>query len=214
MSQSTESTRPAAPRTVLARAPLGRWRSVDLVTAAVLGVAFGVVFWGWNALYTVVEPAFYAFRPAAGLVVGVWLLPAVVGGLVVRRPGAALLTEMLAASVSLLLANQWGASVLVSGAVQGLGAELVLALFVYRRFGVPAAALAGAASGVCAVAYETTAYYADWSGAWKLAYLGTVTLSGALVAGVGGWLLVRALARTGALQRFPAGAEHRARTRG
>ena len=25
-----------------------RWRTVDIVVTAVLGVAFGVVFWGWN----------------------------------------------------------------------------------------------------------------------------------------------------------------------
>ncbi len=28
-----------------------RYRTIDLVTIATLGVAFGVIFWGWGKLY-------------------------------------------------------------------------------------------------------------------------------------------------------------------
>ncbi|MEP6639843.1 MAG: ECF transporter S component, partial [Chloroflexota bacterium] len=28
-----------------------RWRTRDIVVAAVIGVAFGVVFWAWNLIY-------------------------------------------------------------------------------------------------------------------------------------------------------------------
>jgi energy-coupling factor transport system substrate-specific component len=44
---------------------------------------------------------------------------------------------------------------------------------------------------------------------WKAVYLGCGMVSGAVIAGVGGWLLVRALARTGALNAFPPGQEVR-----
>ncbi|WP_432545262.1 ECF transporter S component [Kineococcus sp. SYSU DK004] len=217
MSQTTGPAKPTGSttsRTVLARAPLGRWRSVDLVTAAVLGVAFGVVFWGWGVLYHVIDPAFAAFRPAAGLVSGVWLLPAVVGALVVRRPGAALLTEMLAATVEMLLGSAWASGVLVSGAIQGLGVEIAVALFLWRRWSLGVAVLGGVLAGVLEALYENVVYYGgEWAPAWQAAYVGLFALSGAVVAGLGGWALVRALARTGALQRFPAGAEHRARAR-
>ena len=40
------------------------WRTVDLVVTAVLGVAFGVVFWAWNALWAAATPAFLAIPPA------------------------------------------------------------------------------------------------------------------------------------------------------
>jgi energy-coupling factor transport system substrate-specific component len=33
----------------------GRWRTVDIVVTAVLGVAFGVVFWAWNLTYGVLS---------------------------------------------------------------------------------------------------------------------------------------------------------------
>jgi hypothetical protein len=77
-----------------------------------------------------------------GLFAGPWFLAGVVGGLVVRRPGAALFCEVVAALVSMLPGTEWGATVLVSGILQGLGAELAFALLGYSAFGAAAAALA------------------------------------------------------------------------
>lgn len=194
----------------VARGRLTRWRTVDLVTAAMLGVAFGVAYWGWSAAYNVLSPAFTAVPPLGGLLGGPWLMAGVVGGLVVRRPGAALFAEVLAAQVEALLGNQWGQlSTLLAGVLQGLGVELVLAALLYRRFG-PAVAAAGAAlAAVVETAYEYGAYdYGTTFGAGgTVVYLLSFMVSGALVAGLGGWLLVRALAGTGALAAFPPGRE-------
>jgi energy-coupling factor transport system permease protein len=196
---------------VLARRPLTAWRSIDIVTAAMLGVAFGVGYWGWDQAYNVLSPAFNGFPPSSGLVGGVWLLAGVVIGLVVRRPGAAVFGEVMAASVELTLGNTWGATTFVSGLIEGLGVEVVLAVFLYRRFGPVAAALGGALAGVAEAVFEWSVYYSDYSTGWKLAYAAIFAVSGAVVAGVGGWLLTRALARTGALNAFPPGQEaHRA----
>lgn len=191
------------------RRSLTRWRTIDLVTAAMLGVAFGVAYWGWDAAYNVLSPAFAAVPPLGGLLGGPWLVAGVVGGLVVRRPGAALLAELMAANVEFLLGNKWGASTLIAGALQGLGVEIVLGLLLFRRFGPWVAALAAVAAAALETAYEYGAYdYATTFGAGgTLVYLLTFALSGALVAGLGGWLLVRALARTGALAAFPPGRE-------
>ncbi len=186
------------------------WRTVDLLTAAVLGVAFGVVFWGWDVLYAAVEPAFAALPPLKGLLGGVWLLPAVVAALVIRRPGAALLAEMVAATVEALLGNYWGITTLVSGAVQGVGVELAFALFAWRRFGPAVAVLGGVLAAVLEGIVEQFLYYGDtWTMPYRLVYIGSFAVSGAVVAGLGGWALTRALARTGALSAFPAGREHR-----
>ena len=185
-----------------------RYRTVDLVTVAMLGVAVGVVFWGWTQLYHLVSAGLtVAFPPATGLLGGGWLLGGVLGGLVVRKPGAALLTEVVAASVEALLGTGWGFSAVVSGVVQGLGAELVLALLLYRRFGTVVAVLAGTAAGAAGAVYEWFAYYPDWAWGFRLAYLGCFALSGAVLAGLGGAALVRALARTGVLDAFGPGRE-------
>lgn len=197
--------------TALATRPLMRWRGIDLITAAMLAVAFGVMFWGFDTfIYPVLYTATAGFPPLGELMLGVWLVPAVVGALVIRRPGAALFTELVAANVELFLGNKWGAAVLLSGLLQGLGVELALALFRQRRFGLAVAVLGGVLSAVLEiVVYEWAAYVPEFSSAWKGIYLGAGMVSGAVVAGVGGWILVRALARTGALNAFPAGQEVR-----
>jgi energy-coupling factor transport system permease protein len=194
-----------------ASGPLMGWRGVDLITAAMLAVGFGVMFWGFDTfIYPILSTITAGFPPAGELMLGVWLVPAVVGALVIRRPGAALFTELVAANIELFLGNKWGAAVLLSGLLQGLGVELALALFRHRRFGVPVAVLGGVLAAVFEIVfYEWHAYVAEYSTAWKAIYLGCGMVSGAIVAGVGGWVLVRALVGTGALSAFPAGQEVR-----
>lgn len=209
--QSPVGALASARTTIPASGRLLAWRGVDLLTAAMLAVAFGVVFWGFDTfVYPLISTATAGFPPAGELSLGVWLVPAVVGGLVVRRPGAALFTELVAANVELFLGNKWGVAVLLSGLLQGLGVELVLAAVRWRRFGPVVAALGGALAAVLEiVGYEWWSYVPDYSPAWKALYLLFGVVSGALVAGLGGWALVRALARSGALNAFPPGQEVR-----
>lgn len=193
---------------VLATRPLLGWRTVDLLTVAFLGVAFGVAYWGYGLLYNgPISALGLAFQPLFGLFVGFWFIAGVVGGLIIRRPGAALACELIAASVSALFGNQWGVTTVVSGLAQGIGAELAFALFAYTAFGPVVAVLAGALSAPLEWIYEAVTYYQDWSWTWKLAYLPLMVVSGAVVAGIGGWLLTRALARAGSLNPFPPGQE-------
>ncbi|UOQ88918.1 ECF transporter S component [Agromyces endophyticus] len=184
-----------------------RWRVVDIVVAAVLGIATGVVFIFWNSVGYAWFVAADAVTPGlGGIAVGIWLLGGVLGGLVIRKPGAALFVELLAATVSMLVGNQWAIETIYSGLAQGLGAELVFALFLYRRFGLLQAMLAGAAAGVGAWTLELfTSGNLQKSPEFLALYLGTLVVSGAILAGLVGWLLVRAIAATGALNRFAAG---------
>ncbi len=190
------------------RAAQGTWRTIDIVTSAMIGVVFGVAYWGWSSAYnTLFTPLTSFLGPSVGLLGGPWLIAGVVAGLVVRRPGAALFAEVLAAVVEATLVTEWGWATVISGALQGLGVELVLAVFLYRRFGWPVAVLGGAMAAFAEWCYEWHAYWVGYSVAWKVAYLGFFALSGAVVAGFGGWLLTRALAATGAIDALPAGQE-------
>ncbi|WP_018349273.1 ECF transporter S component [Longispora albida] len=183
-----------------------RWRTLDIVVVAVLAVAFGVIFWGWAAVWAATEPVFAGFPPAQALLYGVWLLPAVLAFLVVRKPGAAVLTEFLAAAISAVLGNKWGMTVLFQGFLQGLGAEIVFAAFFYRVYRLPVAVLAGAAAGIAATVFDLVVWYPTYAwGSFKLPYLVAGTISAAVIAGFGGYFLTRALAQTGVLDRFPSG---------
>jgi energy-coupling factor transport system substrate-specific component len=182
-----------------------RWRTVDVVVAAVIAVAFGVVFWGWDQLWNGLDNAFTAFPPLKALVYGVWFLPAVLGPLVIRRPGAGVFTEAVAATVSALLGAQWGLATILYGLVQGAFGEAAFAATAYRSFRLPTALVGGALAGVGAALVDLVIYYGDWSLGWQIAHVCLSALSGLVIAGLGGWALTQALGQTGALDRFPSG---------
>lgn len=188
------------------------WRVVDIVVASILGVACGLIFLLWNTVGYAWFMAMDSLTPGlGGLATGIWLLGGVIGGLVIRKPGAAIFVEVLAASVSAALGSQWGIETLYSGLAQGMGVEIVLAIFAYRNFKLPVAALSGIGAGIGAFILElfTSANLAK-SLEFNLIYLSCLMVSGATLAGVLGYYLVRALARTGALDRFAVGREARA----
>lgn len=180
------------------------WRVVDIVVAAVIAVAFGVVFQAWNVLW---ETTTFMLPPLRGALYGVWMVPAVLVPLIVRRPGAALFGEAVAASASMLFGAQWGLLTVVYGLAQGAAAELVFAFGLYRRWNLWTALGAGAAAGLAGALLDLAVFYADWGADWQLLYTGLVMVSSAAIAGVGGWLLLRALVATGVLRDFEAGRE-------
>jgi energy-coupling factor transport system substrate-specific component len=183
------------------------WRVVDIVVASILGVALGVVFWAWGFVYKAPSDLLGAVLPGVqGLANGLWLMAGVVGGLVIRKPGAAIYTELLAAVVEALIGSQWGGLMtIVYGVVQGLGAEIIFALLLYRRFGLAVSILAGAASGLFGAAMDLIFYYPGSTALFVTLYLVSSIVSAAVLAGLLGWLVVQGLARTGALSKFPVG---------
>lgn len=194
LSTSTTSTGRATP---------GGWSTAEIVVVATLAVAFGVVFWAWNLLWAATGGAFAALPPVQGLMYGVWLVPGVLAGLVVNRPGAAFYAATVAALVSALLGSQWGLVAVVYGVVQGAAPELVFAVRGYRRPGLPTAMLAAAATGLGALMLDLVLYYPTWAAGWKWLYAGTLLTSAVVVAGIGSWLLRRALQATGVLSALP-----------
>ena len=181
------------------------WRTVDIVVAAAIAIAFGVVIWGWNQLWAAATPAFVAIPAAQNILYGMWLLPAVLGGLIIRKPGAALFTELVAAAVSAILGSQWGLDALFSGLVQGIGAEVVFFAVRYRIWTIPVVVAASVASALTAWVHDVALYYLDIGLGPQLAILAFMAVSAIVIAAIGSWLLMRSLAQTGVLAQFPAG---------
>ena len=103
-----------------------KWRVVDIVVAAIIAVASGVIFWGWDIVCSAPLALFEGVTPGfEGLLNGFWLFAGPLAAIIVRKPGAALFAETLAAFLELTLGNQWGVGgSLIVGIIQGLGAEL------------------------------------------------------------------------------------------
>ncbi len=186
-----------------------RWRVIDIVVAAVLGVVVGLVFFLWDQIYSpVATPLDLLLGGAGALTYGIWLLGGPLGALVIRKPGAAIFVELVAAVVEALLGAKWGGLLtLESGLVQGLGAEIVFAILLYKQWNVWVAILAGAVAGLAEGVNDWILWNAEYGTSYNVVYLVSAIISGAILAGLLGWAITRGLARTGALNRFASGRE-------
>lgn len=184
-----------------------RWRVVDIVVAAVIGVAGGLLYSAWNLIYGVPSNALGVLlpglQPLSGY--GLWLLAGVLAALIIRKPGAALFAELVAATLSALIGAQWGPITIVYGLVEGLGAELVFAAVLYASWRAWVAILAGGLSGVGGAILDLVVYYPGSAPYFSIIYVTSFAVSGALFGGLLAWVLARALAATGALNRFASG---------
>ncbi|GAA1858897.1 ECF transporter S component [Microbacterium koreense] len=190
-----------------------RWRIVDIVVASVIGVASGLIFLLWNIGYLGPKALIEPLTPGLqGLLDGPWLFAGVLGALIIRKPGAAIYTETLAAVVSALVGNTWGGFLTIeAGLVQGLGAELIFLIFFYRRWSLPVAVLAGIGAALLGGINNLILWFAGADTTFIVVYLISTMVSGAVIAGALSWLLARGLAATGALDRFASGREARKR---
>ena len=180
-----------------------RWRTRDIVVAAVLGVAFGVVFWAWGFAWAGLAPLNGVLPVFQDLFYAVWLVPAVLAPLIIRKPGAALFAEMVAAGLSALLGSQWGVDTLLSGFVQGAAAELVFAFTLYRVWSLPVLGVAAVASAAAAWIHDWVLYYPEVAIEIQVARGIAMAISAVVIVALGSQALVRSLRRAGVLEGFP-----------
>lgn len=183
----------------LAAGPDTRWRTRDIVVAAVIGVAFGVAFWVFGAVWRALE----FVGPVQNILYGAWLLPALVAPLIIRKPGAALFAEIVAAGLSAFLGTSWGVDTLLSGFVQGAAAELVFAFTLYRLWSFPVLAAAGMASAVAAFVHDVVVWYEGYATDVLVIIAISMAVSGLILLPAVSIALVRALRQTGVLEGFP-----------
>ncbi|AVK64235.1 ABC transporter permease [Lactobacillus sp. CBA3606] len=123
------------------------WHLSDIILIALIGIFFGAIFMGTNYVYDVLT-ALLAPVGLSGLanelLLGLWCMPGMLAGYLIRLKGAATLGELLASIVEMFFGGQWGISTLISGVTQGIGAELGYVITRYRHydwFGLTASAL-------------------------------------------------------------------------
>lgn len=194
-----------------AKKPNLRWRVNEIVIAAVIAVACAVIFWIWDiAVSPATKTALVAapeFRPLIG---GAWLLGGTLGGLLIRKPGAALFCEIVAAFISVLFTGgAWSGEILLAGLIQGIGAEVAFAIFGYRRWNATVAIFAGALCGLFMGGNEIFIYYPDMEPVKAIIYVACSVISGAVIAGFLAWILVQNLAKTGVLSSLASGKTRR-----
>ncbi len=187
-----------------------KWKLRDVILMAILGVVFAAVylavFYGGTALSTALTPlglSAFGFE----VIYGIWFMAATLSAYIIRKPGAALAAEVLASVVELLMGNSGGLTVVLTGVIQGLGAELVFACFRYKRWDFLSMSLAGMACAALIFCYEL--YYLSYyllAPGMLIAQLAVRFVSAAVFSGVICKLVGDGLAKTGALKSYAAGA--------
>lgn len=176
-----------------------RWRTRDIVVAAVIGVAFGVVFVVAGGIWE----ALAVLGPLQNIFYALWLLPAIVAPLIIRKPGAAFFAEVVAASLSAALGSIWGVDTLMSGIMQGAAAEAVFALTRYRSYSFPVLVAAGLASAAAAFIHDVYFWYAGYATDVLALTALWMAVSAVVILPIAALALVRALRSTGVLDGFP-----------
>lgn len=170
-------------------------RLTDILVTIVIAIVFGIVYKLWSPVYYAVKPFGMQLDQ---LLYGMWFIAATVAFLIIRKPGVALIAEIGAASAEFVTGSEWGLTVLVSGILQGLFAELVFAAFRYRKFNVGVASLAAIASSIASLIMDLYFSYIDDLSAWNLTLMLTFrTIGSIIIAGVFAYYLVKALELTG-----------------
>ena len=125
---------------------------------------------------------------------------------IMQKPGVAFVTEVIAALLELLMGNSGGVMVVITGVIQGLGAEAGFALFGYKRWDV----VSLLASGITAALFTMlqTVYIGGYSALSPGIIAATVIvriISAVLFASLAALGLGRGLAKTGVLKSYPLG---------
>lgn len=187
-----------------------KWNLREVVMMSVLGVLFAAVYLavfqlglGLSALLVPLGLSSFAFE----LVYGVWFMAATIAAYLLRKPGAALITEVLAGLVELLMGNPGGVIVLITGGIQGAGCELGFGLFRYRKYNLLSMCLAGIFAATFIFVFEIfylQYYLIDLK--LLVAKLLIRFVSAAVFSGVIAKASCDGLVRTGVLRNYAAGA--------
>jgi energy-coupling factor transport system permease protein len=176
-----------------------RWRQREIVITATLGIVFGVLYLAWVQLWVVAQALLGPL--ALDILFGFWCAGSVSAAYIIRKPGAALATEVIAALAEVLAGNPSGLLLLLTGLVQGLGAELPFALTGWRNYRLPVLLASGASAALFSFVYTWIHFsYGTLSPSLLLIMFLLRLASGAVLAGWLGRRIAEALYPTGVLQ--------------
>jgi energy-coupling factor transport system substrate-specific component len=178
------------------------WTLREILIVAVLGAVFGVLYLAWVQVWLVAQAI---FGPVTmDVVMGFWFIVSIIAAAIIRKPGAALISEVLAAATQILLGSPAGLLLLVTGVVQGAGAEAVFAATRWRDYRLPVLIAAGVGASVFSFVYTWIRFdYGALAPGLLVSMFILRCLSGALLGGVLGRFIVEALYRTGVLSGLP-----------
>lgn len=187
---------------------MNKWRFKEIVVLSALSVVFAVVYLSFLPIGKLLAGFFGPI--GYDLIFGIWFIVSIIAAYIIRKPGAAFISETIAATVEVLIGNAVGPMLIITGMVQGIGAEAVFAATRWRNYSTWVLMLAGVGSAITSFIYG---YFISGYAALDTGYVTWMfvvrVISGALISGLLGKGISDGLAKTGVLSSYALGKEIR-----
>ena len=184
---------------------LAKWSTRDLLITAIISIAFAVILLGVAYLFILFIRPLGLLAQTLGQ--GIWFIPAIFMGYILRRPGAVIVSQLMM-RIILVPISPYGWMELVGAFVVGVPIELVFWATRYRHYRLPVLMLTGIAAGSLRTVVAWVPYgLSELTSEFQITVIVLTIVSGALA----GWLaklLADAIAKTGVLSGYAVGQEH------
>lgn len=182
------------------------WNLREIVLVAALAVVFGLLYWAWVQVWGGLRVAMGPGGDfAQNVLIGGWMVVAPLAIYIIRKPLTGVITEIGASFVEFaFLGSPIGPLLLITGVVQGVGAELPFAVTRYRRYGWWVFVAAGLTAALFSFVYSTIRF--GWLGQDVFVLrLALHLLSGLVLTGLLAKALGDVLRATGVLDNYAIG---------
>lgn len=172
----------------------------DILVTVLIAVIFAVIYNIWWIAYYTVQPIGLHIDQ---LMYGMWFAAAVVAYLIIPKMGIALIAEFAAGAGETIVMGRFDIPTIIYAILQGLACEIVFAIFKYKSRTFMVSILAGMAAALISFPVDWYYGYLNEVATWNLILLIVFRLiSGAILAGVFPYFLVKALDKTGVTKLF------------
>lgn len=174
------------------------WTQREIVIVAAIGVVFGVLYLAWVQIWLFIQGLVGPL--AQEVLFGFWFVASVLAAYIIRKPGAAFIAEVVAAVAEVMTGNPSGAILLLTGVIQGAGAEVPFAITRWRNYRLPVLLASGASAALFSFVYNWFRFsYWEFAPALLVTMFVLRVLSGMLLGGRLGKFLGDRLYNTGVL---------------
>ncbi|REI26389.1 thiamine ABC transporter permease [Staphylococcus felis] len=172
----------------------------DILVTVLISVIFAVIYNLWWIVNNTVQPLGLHIDQ---LMYGMWFSAAVVAYLIIPKMGIALLAEFAAGAGETIMMGRFDIPTIIYALLQGLACEIVFAIFRYKSRALMVAILAGMAAAIISLPIDWYYGYLNEVAKWNLILLIAFrVISGAVLAGIFPYYLVKALDQTGVTKLF------------
>lgn len=183
---------------------LAKWTTRDLLVIAVISIIFAAPLTGATYIFTIFIVPMGPLAAHIGF--GIWLMPPIFIAYILRRPGAALLAELLIAIISMPF-SPFGWMVLITVLSTGVPVELVFLTTRYRNYRLSLLIIAGIIPGLIGMAFGWTIYGIHLLSIEMQIGIVVATIISCAASGLVAKLLADGIAKTGVLSNYAVGQE-------